>query len=118
MPRASGSGIKKEVKKAQEANPRPEKQSNQPSCGSSFFDIFEENLEKNVIECEVDQYLCNSDKSINLLEKFENIREIYQRYNTILASSASAERLFSKGKLVFNTKRHSLHDDHFEQQLV
>ena len=46
------------------------------------------------------------------------LHEIYHKYDTILASSASAERLFSKGKLVFNTKRHSLHDDHFEQQLV
>ena len=42
----------------------------------------------------------------------------YKKYNTILASSASSERPFSKGKLVFNTKRHSLTDNHFEQQLI
>ena len=61
----------------------------------------------------MDQFLNSRDKSINLLERFENILEIYHKYN-----SASAEHLFSKGKLVFNTKRHSLHDDHFEKQLL
>ena len=55
------------------------------------------------LTCKVDQFLNSKDKSINLLKRFENIREIYHKYNTILASSASAERLFSKGKLVFNT---------------
>ena len=50
--------------------------------------------------------------------KFDTIRQIYIKYNTILSSSASPERLFSKGKLTFQTKRHRLLNENFEKQLL
>ncbi len=36
----------------------------------------------------------------------------------MLPSSASSERLFSKGKHLFRRNRHSLKDDSFEMQLL
>ena len=83
---------------------------------NNFYDFDEE--EQTDEGSEVDKYLCSREKSLESLQNFPIIREIYVRYNTILASSASVERLFSKGKIVFNIKRHSLTDDHFEQQLL
>ena len=35
-----------------------------------------------------------------------------------MPSCAGPERLFTKGKLVFNTKRHSLSDVNFEMELL
>ena len=52
-------------------------------------------------------YLQNNDRSIQLLNNFPSIKKVYMKYNTIMPSSAGPERLFSKGKLVFNTKRHT-----------
>ena len=66
-------------------------------------------------ETDVDQLLVSKYRSITLLDRFPALRYIY---NKILASSASSERLLSKGNLVFNTKRHSLTDNHFEKQLI
>ena len=80
--------------------------------------VFERNETAHLNEADVDPFLVSNDRSITLPHRFPARRQIYKKYNTILASSASSERLFSKGKLVFNTKRHSLTDNHFEQQLI
>ena len=67
---------------------------------------------------EVDQYLTASKALLDQLHQFPTIKEVYIKYNTTLASSADSERLFSKGGLVFNTKRHRLHDEEFEKALL
>ena len=53
-----------------------------------------------------------------MLNNFPRVKQVYKKFNTILSSSAAAERLFSKGKLTFNTKRHRLLDHNFEKQLI
>ena len=57
----------------------------------------------------MDYFLVSNDRSITLLDCFSAIRQIYKKYNTILASRASSERLFSKGKLLFNRQPESKH---------
>ena len=69
-------------------------------------------------QSEVDEYLASRDKELSCLDRFPTIRQIYIKYNTILSSSASPERLFSKGKLTFQTKRHRLLNENFEKQLL
>ena len=69
-------------------------------------------------DSEVDLYLSSADKSLELLKRFPRICQIYRKYNTIFIGSASVERVFSKGKLVFELKRHSLLDENFEKQLI
>ena len=62
---------------------------------SSFFDVFERNETANFNEADVDQFQVRNDRSITLLDRFPAIKQIYKKHNTILASSASSERLFS-----------------------
>ena len=103
--------------KAKIVKPNIEPQPERDMQDNNFYDFGDPEEAKDE-GSEVDNYLCSREKSLESLQKFPFIREIYIRYNTILASSASVERVFSKGKIVFNTKRHSLTDDHFEQQLL
>ena len=67
---------------------------------------------------EVDMYLASTDDSLESLKNFPTICRIYYNYNTILVASSSVERVFSYGKLVYETKRHSLSDFNFEKQLL
>ena len=66
----------------------------------------------------VELYLSNDDQEIGMLKRFPIIEKIYRKTNTILASSASVERMFSKGKLVFAFNRGNLKDENFEKQLL
>jgi hypothetical protein len=43
---------------------------------------------------------------------------VYIKFNAPEASSACSERLFSGGKLIFETKRTSLGDANFEKKLL
>ena len=52
------------------------------------------------------------------LDDHPTIKKMYVKYNTILASQASVERIFSFAKLVLGLRRGSLGDENFEKQLV
>ncbi len=64
------------------------------------------------------RYLADSSEDIKSVLWYKRIQEVCLKYNTILPSSASSERLFSKGKHMFRRNRHSLKDDSFEMQLL
>ena len=66
----------------------------------------------------IELYLCNTIKELNMLKNFPVVEKIYRKTNTIFASSASVERVFSRGKLVFGLNRASLSDKNFETHLL
>ena len=97
---------------------KPEKSNESEKKKKSFFNFGNSKPKEKSTESEVDMYLASTDDSIESLRKFPTICKIYYKYNTIFVASSSAEREFSKGKLTFGTKRHSLSDDNFEKQLL
>ena len=112
--------LKKEVKKVQklQSENSPLSIIDKANDSSFFLRTIWKKWNYTFYETDVDQFLDSNDRRITLLDRFPAIRQIYKKYNRILTSSASSERLFSKGKLVFDTKRHSLTDNHFEQKLI
>ncbi len=78
---------------------------------NSFFEIAQEEEEQ---DGEAVQYLRSKDTNLKSLKKWPKIEKVFRKYNTPLPSSASVERLFSRGSLVFQTKRHKLLDSNFE----
>ena len=69
------------------------------------------------IECL--QYLneaCCSD--IIALNNYSTARRLFHRLNAAVPSSATVERLFSKGALITVPRRNRLTDEHFEQLLL
>lgn len=67
---------------------------------------------------EVDLYLSEdiAESSIEIM-KYTLLKKLYERYNTALPSSASVERLFSKGGQIFKPTRTRLTDNNFEALL-
>ena len=63
-------------------------------------------------------YLSNTSQEVMMLKFFPLVEQIYRKTNTIFASSASVERVFSRGKLVFGFNRYNLKDESFEKQLM
>ena len=69
-------------------------------------------------EDEVQSFLKCQKRELLSLKAFPTIGRIFRKYNTILPSSASCERLFSRGKLTFGDKRHRLLDSSAEKQVM
>ena len=49
------------------------------------------------LQQECDMYLSDVSKTIDILEKFPTVKEVFLRYNTSIPSSAPVERLFCAG---------------------
>ena len=64
---------------------------------------------------EIEKWISYPNKN---LDDHPTMKKIYVKYNTILASQASVERIFSFAKLVLGLRRGSLGDENFEKQLV
>ncbi len=90
------------------------KDGNEPAVVTRQNSFFEINDEEEEEEGEVDSFLKSKDTDLKSLKKWPNMEKLFRKYNTALPSSASVERMFSKGSLVFQTKRHSLLDSNFE----
>lgn len=54
---------------------------------------------------EIDNYMCDPDCSISMLERYPNIKSLCVKWNTTLPSSAPVERLFSQSVLVLTARR-------------
>ena len=104
--------LEKEVAKFERKEPSSVKKT-KPVKNDLLYDFDDDDSEE--VEQEdsavrtVRTYLQNNDRSIQLLNNFPSIKKVYMKYNTIMPSSAGPERLFSKGKLGFNTKRHTVY---------
>ena len=86
------------------------------SAHSDLYD-FEENETQS---SEVDNFLSCKNKTLTIFnnDSFPNVKRVFIKFNTPEASSARSERLFSGGKLIFETKRNRLGDANFEKLLL
>lgn len=64
---------------------------------------------------EIQKYIEGKGKSLECLQEFPRVKQLFLKYNTTLPSTAPVQRLFSqKGNLV-TTQRNFLTDDYFER---
>lgn len=81
----------------------------------NFFSFQSPQVTTSTVEDEVQRYLQDSEKTLASLKAYPVIRALFLKYNTTLPSSASVERLFSQGGLVFTPHRNHITDKHFEE---
>ena len=76
-------------------------------------------IEETNIVSEVDNFLQSSNREFSIFENgsFCNIKRIFMKYNTIPASQASCERVFTKAKLVMGSRRQRFEDEEFDKVL-
>ncbi|XP_034045365.1 uncharacterized protein LOC117527238 [Thalassophryne amazonica] len=73
-----------------------------------------QNQQRGVMD-EIRKYLEGTGKSLECLQDFPRVKQLFLKYNTTLPSTAPVQRLFSqKGNLVA-TQRNFLTDDYFER---
>ena len=82
---------------------------------NSSFDFDFEN--SSAESTEVDDFLLSKSKELSVLDSFPTIKKVFMKYNVVQPSSATSERLFSKGKLIITTKRNKLSDSNFSKLL-
>lgn len=68
-------------------------------------------------ESEAAEYF-RSAKSLDCLNKYPKVKQLFLRYNVTIPSSAPVERLFSLGSLVLSSRRNRLTDGKFEKILL
>lgn len=69
-------------------------------------------------EDEVEKYLKDDRKNVQILNEYPLIRNVYFRHNTTLASSGVVERLFSQSQMIFAPRRNRITSEHFEMSLL
>ena len=82
----------------------------------SFFPKAKKESEKTADMLE--KYRCKGLSDLSSLKDFPLIEKVFRKYNTLLTSSASVERLFSHGGGIFRKNRFQLKDESFEKQLL
>jgi hypothetical protein len=83
----------------------------------SFYEALNEEMCQEPTLTELDLYLQEKLSSLDCFSRFLVMKNLFIRYNTALPSSASVERLFSKGGLIFRPTRSRLSDKVFEMLL-
>jgi hypothetical protein len=59
---------------------------------------------------ELEYFLRDPEVSIEMLDRYPQIKDLFMRFNTAIPSSAPVERLFSQAALVLTVKRSRLRD--------
>lgn len=70
------------------------------------------------IEAEVEKYLMDDRKQIEMLNEYTHVKLVYYKYNTTLCSSAAIERVFSQSALIFTPRRNRILASNFEYVLL
>lgn len=93
-------------------------------CDDDFFLSFSSrrNIRRGsvelTIEGEVDRFLSEDKKDVQILKNYPHVRKVYMEHNTTLASSGAVERIFSQCSLIFTPRRNRISDVHFEYALL
>jgi len=67
------------------------------------------------IDIEVLQFLEDKSKDLYCLNQFPHVKQLFLKYNVVLPSSATVERLFSFAGMINTPKRSNLSDKTFEK---
>lgn len=67
---------------------------------------------------EVDFYLRDPETSIEMLDKYPQIKQLFVKYNTTIPTSAPVERLFSTAALILTVRRNRLSDSLLEMLIL
>ena len=62
----------------------------------------------------VDYFLADKDVSMEMLNRYPQIKNIFIKHNTAITTSTPVERLFSQAALVLTIKRNRLSDSFLE----
>ncbi|KAB0804457.1 hypothetical protein PPYR_01427 [Photinus pyralis] len=76
------------------------------------------NTNASLSELEVLKYLNDTRITLDMLNDYKYIKQVFLKFNTILPSSASVERLFSFAQIVNAPRRNALSDQNFEKLVV
>ncbi|QQP55777.1 Uncharacterized protein FKW44_000223 [Caligus rogercresseyi] len=67
---------------------------------------------------EVERYLADDSEGLDMILAYRRVKKVFHKYNVVLPSSSSSERLFSKAKRILRRTRQRLGDENFEKQLL
>ncbi len=73
-------------------------------------DFLNFNATRNSKQEDVDLYLRELDTSIEILDKYPQIKQLFLKYNTPIPTNAPVERLFSQAAVVLTVRRNRLSD--------
>lgn len=114
--------LKEEIIEIQNENKSEETENNKDKHLSeglmNFIGNFKERKNQTGNDHDLQYYLSDKIVKIEDLKKIPTFEKIFRKYNTILPSSGSVERLFSYGGLIFGDRRHNLKDSRFEASLL
>ena len=89
-----------------------------PTLDDNFFSFSDSAHSSVSLSTPMDLYLADPCREISSLDSYPIVKKIFLKINTVLPSSAPAERLFSLGGQVLTAKRNRLTDEHFEMLLL
>lgn len=99
------------------ANRAPAAEPQSPKPSKTFFNFQKKKVGTSGNQELLDYIETTSDK-IDVLNNFPSLKKLFIKFNVVLPTSASVERLFSAAGLILNCRRFKLSDDSFEQQLL
>ncbi|KAG0419571.1 hypothetical protein HPB47_004014 [Ixodes persulcatus] len=86
---------------------------------SDYFSFAMTTASSSISQNEASRFLQDAEcTSIASLQRYDAVRQAFVRYNTVLPSSASVERVFSVAADIFTKKRGKMSDATFESQLL